>query len=326
MKKHIIALVLCTMFFSLRFATEAQQPSKVFRIGILSPRSGIDPDDEAFRERLRELGYAEGQNLLIEWRFTKGKAELYPHLAAELARLGVDCMVVSGIGATHAARQATSTIPIVMANASDDPVRQGLIASLARPGGNITGFTDMASDLAGKRLDLLKEAFPKVSRVAHLSDRTSPPGAADLKEIESTARRLGVRVQPLELLSPDDLESAFRAAVKGRVDGLIVAAHGFIHTYRERIVNLTVKNRMPSMYTNPQFVLAGGLMSYAADIPDQYRRAATYVDKILKGTKPADLPVQRATKFELIINLKTAKQIGLTIPPNVLARADKVIR
>ena len=235
-------------------------------------------------------------------------------------------MIVSGIRAAHAAKQASATIPIVMANASDDPVRQGLVASLAQPGGNITGFTDMASELAGKRLELLKEAIPKVSRVAHLSDRTTPPGAADLKEIEAAARVLGVRIRPLQLQGSDELATAFRAAMKGRVDALIVAAHGFIHSHREQIVSLTAKNRLPAMYTNPEFVIAGGLMSYAADIPDQYRRTAIYVDRILKGTKPAELPVQQPMKFELVINLKAAKQIGLPISPNVLVRADRVIR
>jgi putative ABC transport system substrate-binding protein len=314
------------MLLALSVPAQAQQPKKVYRIGVLSPRSGVEPNDEAFRQHLRELGYVEGQNLLIEWRFSRGKQELYDEFAAELVRLKLDCIVVSGIGAARATKQATSTIPIVMSNASDDPVRQELISSLARPGGNITGFTDIASELAGKRLELLKDALPKISRVAHLSARANAPGVASLKEVETAARWLGVRVQALELSGPDDLENAFRAAVKGGADGLIVAAHGFINSYRERIVNLAVKNRLPSMYTNPQFVLAGGLMSYAADITDQYRGGAIYVDKILKGTKPADLPVQQPKKFELVINLKAAKQIGLTIPPNVLARADKVIR
>jgi putative ABC transport system substrate-binding protein len=327
MKKAAVPTILvAVVLFALGVIAEAQQPKKVYRIGVLSPRSGIEPNDEAFRQHLRELGYVEGQNLLIEWRFNKGKQELYPELAAELVRLKLDCIVVSGVGAAHATKQATSTIPIVMSNASDDPVRQGLISSLARPGGNITGFTDIASELAGKRLELMKEAFPKITRVAHLSHRGTGAGAANLKETEVAARVLGVRVQALVLPGPDDLENAFRAAVKGRADGLIVAAHGFINSYRERIVNLTIKNRLPSMYTNPQFVLVGGLMSYAANVTDQYRRAAIYVDKILKGTKPADLPVEQPKKFELVINLKTAKQIGLTIPPELLARATKLIK
>ncbi|HSE89543.1 MAG TPA: ABC transporter substrate-binding protein [Candidatus Binatia bacterium] len=326
MKRKVTVHALCAMLFALCVSAEAQQPKNVYRIGVLSPRSGIEPNDEVFRQQLREFGYVEGQNLLIEWRFSKGKQELYHEFAADLVRLRLDCIVVSGIGAAQATKQATSAIPIVMSNASDDPVRQGLISSLARPGGNITGFTDIASELAGKRLELLKEAFPKISRVAHLSARANAPGAASLKEIETAARWFGVRVQALELPGPDDLENAFRAAVKGRADGLIVAAHGFINSYRERIVNLTVKNRLPSIYTNPQFVLAGGLMSYAADITDQYRRTAIYVDKILKGTKPVDLPVEQPKKFELVINLKSAKQIGVTIPQSVLYRADKVIK
>ena len=327
MKKATASSILgIALLLAVAVLAQAQQPSKLYRIGFLSPRSEIHADDEAFRERLRELGYVDGRNLSIEWRFTQGKSALYTDLAAELVRLRVDCLIVSGIRAAHAAKQASATIPIVMANASDDPVRQGLVASLAHPGGNITGFTDMASELAGNRLELLKDAIPKVYRVAHLSDRTTPPGAADLKEIEAAARVLGVRVLPLKLQGSDELASAFRAAVKGRVDAFIIAAHGFIHSHREKIVSLTAKNRLPAMYTNPEFVIAGGLMSYAADIPDQYRRAANYVDKILKGIKPAELPVQQPMKFELVINLRAAKQIGLAISPNVLRRANRVIR
>jgi len=213
-----------------------------------------------------------------------------------------------------------------MANASDDPVRQGLIASLARPGGNVTGLIDISSDLAGKRLELLKEAFPKVSRVGHLFDPASATGRAHFKEVEAAAPAFGVQVHRLEVGGPDNLANAFRAAAKSRTEALIVVSSGFVNSHRERVVNLDIKNRLPVMYTNTLFVLVGGLMSYGPDVPDQFRRAAVYVDKILKGVKPADLPVERPMKFELIINLKTAKHIALTIPPNVLARADKVIK
>ena len=327
MKKAAVpSILVAVVLLALGVIAQAQQPKKVYRIGYLTQRVGIAPQDEAFRKGLRELGYTEGQNIVIEWRFTKGKNSLFPEFASELVRLHVDCIVAVGVEATRAAKQATGTIPIVMANASDDPVRQGLIASLARPGGNITGLIDISSDLAGKRLELLKEAFPKVSRVGHLFDPASATGRAHFKEIEAAAPAFGVQVQRLEVGGPDNLENAFRAAAKSRTQALIVVSSGFINSHRERIVNLEIENRMPVMYTNTLFVLAGGLMSYGPDVPDQFRRAAVYVDKILKGSKPADLPVEQPTKFELLINLKTAKQIGLTISPNLLARADRVIR
>ncbi|TMA83360.1 MAG: ABC transporter substrate-binding protein [Deltaproteobacteria bacterium] len=306
---------------------EAQQPKKVYRIGYLSIGSALKDQDEAFLKGLRELGYVEGQNIFIEWRFFKDKVDRLSGLAAELAGFKVDCIVTVGVLTTRAAKQATSTIPIVMANASDDPVRQGLVASLARPGGNVTGFIDVSSDLTGKRLELLKETVPKTSRIAILWDPAAPAAAGEFREAEVAARALGVQLQSLEVRGTGDFENAFRATGKGRADGLIVAAFGgLFHSNREQILNLAIKTRLPAIYTLSEYVLAGGLMSYAADLLDQQRRAATYVDKILKGTKPADLPVQQPTKFELIINLKTAKQIGLTIPPNVLARADKVIK
>jgi putative ABC transport system substrate-binding protein len=304
---------------------EAQQSTKVYRIGYLSPRFGIEPREEAFQKALRDLGYIEGQNIIIEWRFTEGKRERQGALAAELVRLKVDCIVTAGTALTHAAKQATKTIPIVMGNVGDDPVQQGFVASFARPGGNITGFTNMGVDLAGKRLELVKEAFPKVSRVAILWDPTNPALRAYFKETEVAARAMGVQLQNLELRVAEnkDIETAFRATTKGRAEALIVVA---ATTQRARILRLVEKSRLPAMYTDAGHVLVGGLMSYAADIPEQFRRVAIYVDKILKGTKPADLPVEQPTKFELIINLKAAKQIGVTIPPNVLARADKVIR
>ena len=323
MTKQITVFTLCAVLFALSFSAEAQQSKKIPRIGFLTQRVGIEAREEAFRKGLRELGYIEGQNIIIEWRFTEGKRERQTNLAADLVRLKVDCIVTAGTSATHAAKQATDTIPIVMGGVGDDPVQQGFVASLARPGGNITGFAIMGADLAGKRLELLKEAFPKVSRVAFLWDPANPGLAAYFRETEVAARAIGVQLQSLEFRGSKDIEAAFRAAIKGRAEALIVVAGG---SHRERIVNLAAKGRLPAMYTDPTAVPAGGLMSYGADIPEQFRRAATYVDKILKGTKPADLPVERPIKFELIINLKTAKQIGLTIPPNVLARADRVIR
>jgi putative ABC transport system substrate-binding protein len=247
-------------------------------------------------------------------------------LAAELVTLKVDCIVATGVAPTRAAKQATSTIPIVMGNADDDPVRQGLVASLARPGGNVTGFTNIGSDLAGKRLELIKETVPKASRVAILLDPKGPGGMGHVRETEIVAPALGVKLQLVEVRGPEELDNAFQAAVKGRAEALIVVTTGLMGNHRSRIVNLAVKTRLPAMYSNTYFVREGGLMGYAADIPARWRGVAAYVDKVLKGAKPADLPVQQPTKFEFIINLKAAKQIGLTIPPNVLARADKVIK
>ncbi len=303
---------------------EGQQAGKVYRIGYLS-RTAVN---EGFRQRLRELGYIEGQNIVIEAaRLPKGKrGDLYPELVAELVRLKVDLILTVGTVATRAAKQATSTIPIVMGNASVDPVRHGLVASLARPGGNVTGLFDMTQDLAGKRLELLKETFPKVSRVGHFSVRGNPPGVAHLKETEAAAHALGVRVQALEVRGPDDLENAFRAAVEGGADALIVVGTGFIIRHKQWIVDLEVKSRLPAIHTHRRWVPAGGLMSYRTNTLERYRRAATYVDSILKGTKPADIPVERVTKFVFEINLKTAKQIGVTIPPEILLRATKVIK
>jgi len=326
MKGKITGFALYALFIALGFPAEAQQMGKVYRVGYLSNGAENRQQEEGLQKGLRERGYIEGANMFIEWRFTKGKSELLPELAVELVRLKVDCLVTSGILATQAAKQATTTIPIVMSNASDDPVRHGLIASLARPGGNITGVIDIASDLAGKRLDLLKETFPKISRVGHLSDRGSPTGATHLKETEAAAHVMGLRFQPLEVQSPGDFENAFQAARKERADALIIAQHGFINSYRERVVNLAGKARLPVMYGSADFVRVGGLMSYADASLDRARRAATFVDKILKGAKPADLPVEQPMKFEFIINLKTAKALGLTIPQSVLYRADKVIK
>ena len=322
MKKKIFCFALCALLLALGFPAEAQQTNKVYRVGYIAPRSvSIN-----FREGLRELGYIEGQNLSIEARLSKGKRELYPEFAADLVRLRVDLILAVGTGATRAAKQATSTIPIVMGNASADPVQLGLVGSLARPGGNITGIIDIMSDLAGKRLELLKESFPKLSRVAHLSARGATPGEAHLKDTEAAARALGVGLQPLEVGRPDDLESAFQAAVEGGADALIVVGVNFFSPHLKRIVNLEVKYRLPAMHTHGRWVPAGGLMSYTTDSRARYHRAATYVDRILKGTKPANLPVERMTKFVFEINLKTARQLGFTIPPEVLLQATKVIK
>jgi putative ABC transport system substrate-binding protein len=238
----------------------------------------------------------------------------------------LDCIIAVGVNATRVAKQASETIPIVMGSADDDPVRQGLVASLAQPGGNITGFTNIGSELAGKRLELLKETFPKASRVAILWDSQGPGAAAHIRETKAVASALGVKLQSLEVRDAHALENAFQAARKGRADALIVVHTGLMLTLRPRIVSLAAKTRLPAMYSDSQPVLAGGLMSYSDDSLDRSRRVAEYVDRILKGTKPADLPVQRPMKFELIINLNAAKQIGLTIPPNLLVRADRVIR
>jgi putative ABC transport system substrate-binding protein len=325
MKSKSLFCLLTTVLLITASIAEAQGPQRVYRIGYLTQRRGIEQQEEAFRDALRKLGYVEGQNIIIEWRVTNGQNTLFPKFASELVRLQVDCIVAVGIQAIRSAKSATSTIPIVMPNASDDPVKQGLIASFAKPSGNITGLTDISSDLAGKRLELLKETLPKSSRIGHLSDRDSPSGAAHLKEIEGAAPGLALQSHGIEMQAPDELENVFQVMAK-RVDALIVASSGFINRHRKQVIDLAVKHRLPVIYTNPFFVSDGGLMSYSADNLDQFRRAAVLVDKILKGSKPADLPVERPRKFEFLINLKTAKQIGLTIPPNVLARADRVIR
>ena len=332
--KKVFYLALAAMLLALSFSADAQQSGKVYRVGYLSARLGIDSMAEGFREGLHDRGYVEGQNLVIEWRFAKGRNDLFPELAAELVRLRLDCILAVGIAAIRAAKQLTDTIPIVMGTIDADPVELGFVASLARPGGNITGLTGIAYDIAGKRLELLKETVPKASRMAILVARGSrDPGPgpvtaaqAHIRDTEVAAGALGVQLKLLEVFEPEGLNAAFRTARRERAQGLTVVATGFLNSHRPRIVNLAVNARLPAIYSNSDFVRDGGLMSYAADIPDQFRRAATYVDKILKGAKPADLPVEQPTKFEFVINLKTAKQIGLTIPPNVLARADRVIR
>ncbi len=306
---------------------EAQQPTKIPRIGLLGATSLSANRDrvEAFRQGLRELGYVEGKNIVVEYRYAEGKRDRLSELAAELVRLKVDVIVSGGAAATRPAKEATSTIPIVMTGDSD-PVGGGFVASLARPGGNITGLATLSPELSGKRLELLKEVVPKLSRVAVLGDSSNPANAQNLKETELAAGALGVKLQYLDVLSSKDLETAFRAAGKGRAEAVLMLGGAVFVSQRTQVAELAVKSRLPAIYYRLDFVEDGGLMSYATSLTDLSRRAATYVDKILKGTKPADLPVEQPMKFEFIINLKAAKQIGLTIPPNVLVRADKVIK
>ena len=320
-------LALCALLFALCVSAEAQQPKKVPRIGFLTTVSPSTISDrvEAFRQGLRELGYVEGKNIVIEWRYAEGKADRLPGLAAELVRLKVEVIVTGGGASTRAAKTATSTIPIVMAQ-DPDPVGNGFVASLARPGGNITGLSALAPEINGKQLELLKEIVPKLSRVAVLGTSTRPGNAQSLNELELAAGTLKVKVQYLDVLSTKDIETAFRAATKGRAEAVLVLGGPVFNSNRTQIADLATKNRLPAIYERAEFIDAGGLVVYGASITEMYRRAATYVDKILKGTKPADLPVEQPIKFEFIISLKAAKQIGLTIPPNVLARADKVIK
>jgi putative ABC transport system substrate-binding protein len=306
---------------------EAQQERQTPRIGFVSNTSpsAVATRVEAFRKGLRELGYVEGKDIVIEYRHSEGKLDRLPALVAELVRLKVDSIVTSGPSVTRAAKDTTSKIPIVFAQ-EGDPVGSGLVASLARPGGNITGLSTFSPELNGKRLEILKEVIPRLARVAVLGTSTVESHALFLKEQEPAARALRLQLQYHDLLNSRDIEPAFRAANKGKADALLVLSGPVLNSHRRQVVGLAVKNRLPAMYNFPEFVEAGGLMTYGVSNVDMARRAATYVDKILKGAKPADLPVEQPTEFELVINLKAAKQIGLTIPPNVLARADRVIR
>jgi ABC-type uncharacterized transport system substrate-binding protein len=326
MKKKVIGLALGALLFALSFPTEAQQPTKVPRIGYLNVvLPSVTGREEVFRQGLRELGYVEGKNIVIEYRSAEGKLDRQSALAAELVRLKVDVIVTAGPRSTRSVKEATSTIPIVMAQ-DDDPVGNGFVASLARPGGNITGLATLAPEIGGKRLELLKEIVPKLSRVAVLGTSTSPGSAQQLKETERAAGELGVKLQYLDVLDPKDIETAFREAAKGRAGAVLTLTSSILLSQRAQLADLVAKNRLPAIYARPEYVEAGGLMTYSVNVNDLDRRAATYVDKILKGRKPADLPVEQPIKFELIINVKAAKQIGLTIPPNVLARGDNVIR
>jgi putative tryptophan/tyrosine transport system substrate-binding protein len=319
-------LILCAMLFALCYSASAQQPAKIPRIAWLSNLrfSEIPNRVEAFRQGLRELGYVEGKNIVIEWR--EGNNDEVPALAAELVRLKVDVIVSGALSLTRAAKAATSTIPIVMAQ-DPDPVGNGFVASLAHPGGNITGLSTLAPELNGKKLEILKEVIPRISRVAVFVTSTVRDPAQVSKEVEIAAQALKVKLQYLDVLTPADFETAFREAIKGRAEGVLMEVAGPVYIpHRKKTPELAAKSRLPVMYRRPQDVEAGGLMFYGVSITDLDRRAATYVDKILKGRKPADLPVEQPTKFEFMINLKAAKQIGLTIPPNVLVRADRVIK
>jgi len=307
---------------------QAQQPAKkIPRVGFLSLTPAKVQKDrvEAFREALRKLGYVEGQNINIEYRYGDNKSERMPGLAAELVHLNVDVIVTTGSSATRPAKEATTAIPIVMMS-DNDPVGSGIVASLARPGGNITGLTNISRDLGDKRLELLKEIVPKLSRVAVFRDLTNVTEVIGVDEIEPTARVLKIQTQRFELAKAEDFDGQFQAIMKWRPGGLMIAGGPLMNGHRKRIVEFAAKNKLPAMYNREEFVDAGGLVSYATSFIDLTRRAATYVDKILKGAKPPDLPVEQPIKFELVINLKAAKQIGLTIPPNVLVRADKVIK
>jgi putative ABC transport system substrate-binding protein len=332
MTKAVWSLILvAAVLLTVAVIAEAQQPKKVSRIGYLSSfdPAGESARSEGIRLALRELGYIEGQNIATEYRYAEGKRERLSEVATELVRLKVDIIVVAGgTGIIQAAKNATKTIPIVMTGGGSDPVEAGLVESLARPGGNVTGLTNLTADLGGKHLELLKEAVPKLAHIAVLYDPTSRAGLLQVKEVLPVAgRALKLTLRSWEVRDADGFDEVFAALSKQRPDGLYVPASGpLMHANQKRIVAFALKSRVPSIYSYRESVDAGGLMYYGADLADRYQRVATYVDKILKGAKPADLPLEAPTKFELVINLKTAKQIGLTIPQKVLARADKVIK
>jgi putative ABC transport system substrate-binding protein len=315
-------ICLALLLLAAPLTAEAQQARRIVRIGLLV--NNTSPHLQAFETGLRELGYVEGQNIVIERRNAKGESSRLPALATELVRLRLDVIVAPDPPSTRAARSVTGTIPIVI-RSSDDPVESGLVTSLARPGGNITGLYSLYAELGPKRLELIKEALPQVTRVAVLWDPTFSGGPARWKEVEHAARALGLTLVSAEASSSDRLEAAFHAAMRQRVEALITLRNPVIVVHKSRVVELAAKSRLPAMYDDREFVEAGGLMAYGANLDDLYRRAATYVDKIVKGARPADLPIERATKFELVINRKTARALGLTIPPQVLLRADHVV-
>jgi putative ABC transport system substrate-binding protein len=326
-KGQSFVFCLCAVLVAASFAAEAQQPAKGPRIGFLvaSSPSAFAARDQAFRQRIRELGWIEGKNMASEYRYTDGNRDQLPVLAAELVRLDLDIIVTVGPADTRAAKEATAKIPIVMA-ADSDPVETGFVATLARPGGNITGLSTLSPEMSGKQLELLKEIAPKISRVSVLGNSTEPGYAAELKWMRLAAKASGLQLQVLDVRRPNDIEVAFSTSKKDHTGSLIVLRNPVTALHRKQVVGFVLKSRLPSMFVTREYVEAGGLMSYGPDLTDLARRAATYVDKILRGAKPAGLPVEQPTKFELMINLNTATQIGLTIPPNVLARADRVIR
>jgi putative ABC transport system substrate-binding protein len=324
----IVTLILSLLVVSFA-AAAAQPPEKVPRVGYLSPGSPSEPFRqrrfEAFRHGLRELGYVEGQTIALEPRWAEGSYERYPALAADLVRLQVDVIVAVGGAATRAVQHATRTIPIVM-SVVNDPVGSSLVSNLAHPGGNVTGLSLMVPDLVGKQFEVLKEVVPNVSRVALLWNPANPASASQLREAEAAARALGVQLQPLEVRSPQEIDSAFAAMTRERVDALVELTDSILLNQRRQIAELAAERRLPAVYGSSEHAEAGGLMAYSANLLDLERRAATYVHKILKGAKPGDLPVEQPTKFELVINLKTAQALGITIPPRLLFQADKVIQ
>jgi putative tryptophan/tyrosine transport system substrate-binding protein len=327
MNKKIFCIALSALLLALTIPAGAQQPTKISRIGLLNTNqaAAFTSRTEGFRQGLRELGYVEGKNINIEYRYADGKLDRLPALAAELVHLKVDVIVTAVSSSTRAAKEATNTIPIVMAQ-DNDPVGNGFINSLARPGGNITGLSSLSPEIGGKQLELLREILPKLSGAAVIGTSTLPGHAQRLKEMELAAKTLRIELYYRDVLSRKDIEASFRETSKERADAVIVLGGLVLISHRTQVVNLAAKNRLPAIYNVPEFVEDGGLMTYGTSYVDLYRGVAIYVDKILKGAKPADLPVQQPTKFELVINLKTAKQIGLTIPSSVLARADKVIK
>ena len=328
MKVICICSYVFALIVTLCFSAEAEEPTKIPRIGYLGgvSASANSARIEALREGLRELGYVESKTILIEWRHAEGaKIDRLPGLAAELARLKVDLIITGGPPATRSAKEATATIPIVMAF-DDDPVSNGFVASLMRPGGNITGLSALSPELSGKQLELLKETVPTLSRIAVLGTSTRPGNAQTLKEVEVAAHAFGMKLLYLDVLGPTDIETAFRAAREQHIQAILLLSSPVFTSNRTQIAELAVKSRLPAIYPQQEFVRDRALMTYGVSVVDMYHRAAAYVDKILKGAKPAELPVEQPKKFELIVNLNAAKQIGLTIPPNVLARADRVIR
>jgi ABC-type uncharacterized transport system substrate-binding protein len=327
MNRKVLFGALVVSLFVLCATARAQQPGKIPRIAFqldTSP-SVFEARIDGFRQGLRELGYTEGKNIFIEWRSSEGSPERRREIAAELARLKLDVIVSGGSIATRALKETTATVPIVMAQ-DTDPVGSGFVASLAKPGGNITGLATLSPETSGKQLALMKEIVPRLSRMAIIGNSTVPGDAVSLREAVLAAGSFEIYLRYLDVLDPKDLGAVFQAAAKGRADALLVLGNPILNAQRKQVVELAVKHRLPATYARPEYVDAGGLMYYGANLPDLFRRAAYYVDKILKGAKPADLPVEQPTKFELMINLKAAKQIGLAIPPRVLATADRVIK
>lgn len=327
MKNQLTFLTICAAMAVLCSSGKAQQPGKLPRIGFQmdAPPAALAARIEGFRHGLRELGYVEGKSIIIEWRSAEGKPERRSEIAAELVRLRPDCIVSAGATVTRVLREATSTIPIVMGQDSD-PVGSGFVASLARPGGNVTGMSALAPETSGKQLELLKQIMPKLSRVAIIGNSTNPGDAQTLRETVLAAGSYEIYLRYLDVQDISEIEPVIRAAAKGRADALMVLGNPVLNLQRKQVVDLIAKNRLPATYARPEYVEAGGLMTYGTNYPELFRRAATYVDRIIKGAKPADLPVEQPRKFELIINLKAAKQIGLTIPGRVLERADRVIK